>query len=76
MQEIRIPTREEIDRMSQSRCQSERTRLRNEISFARGNAMWGGPSSEGLVAALRCAIDVIEHRLYALTASNDSQYTM
>ena len=59
MQEVLIPAEEEICRMARTRCQSERIRLKNEISFARGNAMWGGPSTEGIIAALKKAIDTI-----------------
>jgi hypothetical protein len=46
MQEVLIPTLEEIHVMARMRCQSERVRLKNEISLARGNALWGGPSTE------------------------------
>lgn len=68
MQEVVIPVEEEICRMARTRCQSERIRLKNEISFARGNAMWGGPSTEGIIAALKKAIDTIDRRLCELTS--------
>jgi len=76
MQQISIPMTEEINRMSRARCQCERTRLRNEISFARGNAMWGGPSYDGLIAALRDAVEAIDRRLCALMAAEDGQHPM
>jgi hypothetical protein len=68
MQEILIPTAEEIRVMARTRCQSERIRLKTEISFARGNALWGGPSCEEIIAALKAAIDVIDRRLNELTS--------
>jgi hypothetical protein len=63
MPEVIVPTIREIEKMSYERCQSERIRLKNEISFARGNALWGGPSKEGLIATLKSAIDAIERRV-------------
>lgn len=63
MQEVRIPTIREIEKMSHERCQSERIRLKNEISFARGSALWGGPSKEGLITTLKGAVDAIERRV-------------
>lgn len=66
MNEIVIPTVEQIAAMSLERCQHERMRLRNEISFARGNALWGGPSAEEKIAAYKKAIDAIEERLEEL----------
>jgi len=51
MNKIVIPTIEQIASMSIERCQHERIRLRNEISFARGNTLWGGPSAEEKIAA-------------------------
>jgi hypothetical protein len=70
MQELLIPTAEEIRAMARARCQSERIRLKNEISFARGNALWGGPSGEETIAALKTAIDAIDRRLNELTSSD------
>jgi hypothetical protein len=67
MQEVFIPSAEEIRVIACMRCQSERIRLKNEISFARGNSLWGGPSSEQTIAALKTAIDAIERRLNELT---------
>jgi len=76
MQEIKIPMFAEIDQMSRARCESDRTRLRNEISFARGNAMWGGPSCEAFIGELRDALDAIDRRLRALTHDEQLQYVM
>ncbi len=70
MQQVLIPTAEEIRLMARARCQSERIRLKNEISFARGNALWGGPSSEKTIAALKTAVDSIDGRLNELTSSD------
>ncbi len=66
MKEIMVPKIDEIATMSRMRCQCERTRLRNEISFARGNALWGGPSSEQEVVAYKRAIAAINGRLSEL----------
>ncbi len=68
MQQVLIPTAEEIRLMARARCQSERIRLKNEISFARGNALWGGPSSEETITALKTAVDAIDRRLNELTS--------
>jgi hypothetical protein len=43
MQEVLIPTVEEIRAMARARCQSERIRLKNEISFARVMRCGAGP---------------------------------
>jgi hypothetical protein len=67
MKEIMVPKIDEIATMSRMRCQCERTRLRNEISFARGNALWGGPSSrEQEVVVYKRAIAAINGRLSEL----------
>jgi len=71
MEEIAIPTIDEIGTMSRTCCQSERIRLKNEISFARGNAMWGGPSHEAIIAELKHAVDAIERRLSELSGLED-----
>jgi hypothetical protein len=68
MQQVLIPTAEEIRLMARACCQSERMRLKNEISFARGNALWGGPSSEETITALKTAVDAIDRRLNELTS--------
>ncbi len=70
MQEVLIPTPEEIHVMARMRCQSERIRLKNEISFARGNALWGGPSTEETIAVLKTAIEAIERRLNELAGAD------
>jgi hypothetical protein len=70
MQQVLIPTVEEIRAMARMRCRSERIRLKNEISFARGNALWGGPSSDETIAALKTAINAIDQRLNELTSSD------
>ena len=68
MGSLRIPTQSAIATMSLVVCQRERTRLRNEISFARGNAMWGGPvkENEETIRACNEAIAAIESRLAEL----------
>jgi hypothetical protein len=67
MNYIIVPTIDEIATMSWSRCRQERTRLRNELSFARGNALWGGPSGDQEIASYKRAIDAINKRLDELT---------
>ncbi len=67
MDEILIPTTSEILNMSSERCQQERIRLKNEISFARGDEVTGGPSNKDKIAAYKAAIEAIEERLEALT---------
>jgi len=66
--DIYIPIKEEILTMSWVQCEQERIRLRNEISFARGDETTGGPSSTERVAMLNAAIEVIEERLLQLAA--------
>jgi hypothetical protein len=63
MEEILIPTTSEILVMSSTRCLEERLRLKNEISFARGDETTGGPSNKDKIAAYKAAIDSIELRL-------------
>jgi hypothetical protein len=65
--EIVIPDCEEIATMSWPRLQRERLRLRNEISFARSDALGGGPSADEMLAALRGALKTIERRLLQLS---------
>lgn len=74
MEEVTIPTVEEIRTMSRTRCQCERIRLKHEISFARGSVMWGGPSNEATITLLKTAVDAIEKRLCVLTGTEDSVY--
>jgi hypothetical protein len=71
MQEVLIPTAEEIRVMARARCQSERIRLKNEISFARGNSSWGGPSGDGVIDALKTAINAIERRLNEFASADE-----
>jgi hypothetical protein len=66
MEAVFIPSTEEILNMSWMRCQQERIRLRNEISFARGDETTGGPPSKDKVAVLNAAIEIIEERLLQL----------
>lgn len=63
MNEIVIPATEQIITMSLERCKHERMRLKNEISFARGNALWGGPSGEEKIAAYKKAMRSAWRRL-------------
>lgn len=67
MNEILIPALEQIAAMSLERCCHERMRLKNEISFARGNALWCGPSGEEQILAYKHAIEAIDERLAQLT---------
>ena len=63
MESIKIPTSSEIARMSLVVCERERTRLRNEVSFARGNALGGGPSADTIIDSCNEAITAINARL-------------
>lgn len=67
MDKILIPEVEQIAAMSLERCRLERMRLKNEISFARGNALWGGPSGEEQIVAYKHAIEAIDERIAQLT---------
>ena len=51
MKQVIIPTSREKPTMSWERCQYMRIRLKNEISFARGDEAIGGGSSEKVVTA-------------------------
>jgi len=66
-----IPNFQQIATMSFERCRQERTRLKNEISFARGNALWGGPSAEDQIVRYQHAIEMIEQRLHKLEQPPD-----
>jgi hypothetical protein len=66
LNEVIVPGRKQIATMSMERCRQERTRLKNEISFARGNALWGGPSSEDRIVRYKEAVKMIEHRMQGL----------
>jgi len=67
MEDIVVPTTSEIFTMSSMRCQSERIRLKNEISFARGEETIGGRSNLDRIAGLKAALELIENRLGVLT---------
>lgn len=67
MKDIVVPTTNEIFNMSSMRCQSERIRLKNEISFARGEETTGGRSNPEMIAGLKAALERIEERLEGLT---------
>ena len=75
MDDIIIPSIDEIVTMPRSRCLYERTRLRNEVSFARGNALWGGPSCDRQIASYKRAIDAINERLDELTSERNGMET-
>jgi hypothetical protein len=49
--------------MSWERCQYMRIRLKNEISFARGDEAMGGGSSEEAVAAYKRAIEAYKRAI-------------
>ena len=66
MENIVVPTTTEIFNMSSLRCQRERIRLKNEISFARGDETSGGPSNTNRIALLKAALEQIEDRLQTL----------
>jgi hypothetical protein len=67
MEDIVVPNTNEIFNMSSIRCQSERIRLKNEISFARGDETIGGRYNPDRIAGLKAALGLIENRLEALT---------
>ena len=63
MGSMKIPTSGEITMISVVVCERERTRLSNEVSFARGNALRGGPSSDEIIESCNEAIAAINTRL-------------
>jgi hypothetical protein len=67
VEDIVVPTTREIFNMSSMRCQQERIRMKNEISFARGDETTGGPSNANRIAAIKAALGQIEDRLQNLT---------
>jgi len=73
MNDITVPAIDEIATMSWSRCHQERTRLRNELSFARGNALWGGPSGDLEIVRFKGAIDAINQRLDELASEGNAR---
>ncbi|HKV55131.1 MAG TPA: hypothetical protein VJN94_10890 [Candidatus Binataceae bacterium] len=62
-QPITLPGIAEIAAWQVDRCQLERTRLRNELSFLRGDHAHGGPPREELAAALRSRLAAIDQRI-------------
>jgi hypothetical protein len=72
MEQIIIPTTREMASMSWERCQYMRIRLKNEISFARGDEAIGGGSNEEPVAAYKRAIEMIERRLQELASIGEA----
>jgi len=64
--DIVIPAFHDIAALSWTGLQRERLRLRNEISFARSDALGAGPSADEMLAALRAALKAIEGRLLQL----------
>jgi hypothetical protein len=67
MEDIVVPTTTEIFNMPQARCQQERIRLKNEISFARGDETTGGPPNAERISAFKLALEQIEDRLQMIT---------
>jgi len=57
-----IPTLEEIAQMSPALLKDERMRLKNEVSFKRGDAAIAGPSHEKAIAELNKLIKAIADR--------------
>ncbi len=74
MEQIIIPTAWEIASMSWERCQYMRIRLKNEISFARGDEAIGGGSNEEPVAAYKRAVEMIEWRSHQLASIGEAGY--
>jgi hypothetical protein len=72
MQQVIIPTAREIATMSWERCQYMRIRLKNEISFARGDEAIGGGSNEEAVEAYKKAIKMIDERLRELASIGEA----
>jgi hypothetical protein len=66
MEEILISTTSEILSMSLSRCLDDRIRLKNEISFARGDETTSGPSNKDKIARYKAAIESIEVQIEKL----------
>jgi hypothetical protein len=62
-QEVSIPTLEEIAEMSPRRLKLERIKLKNEISFRRGDAARCGPARQAEVDEFNRLIRAIEERL-------------
>jgi hypothetical protein len=67
MEDIVVPTTTEIFNMSPARCQQERIRLKNEISFARADETTGGPPNAKRISSFKLALEQIEDRLQMIT---------
>jgi hypothetical protein len=67
MEELIIPSKYEILRMSYTQSQRERIRLLNEIAFARGDETIGGECHDREIGACRLAIEAIEERIRSLS---------
>jgi hypothetical protein len=65
---VRLPDMNDIASWRNERCQVERTRLRNELSFIQGERAHGGPPREDLATALKFRIAAIEQRLERICA--------
>ena len=61
--EVAIPTLEEIAKMAPARLKIERIKLKNEISFRRGDAARGGPARKDEIDEFNRLIKAIEERL-------------
>lgn len=66
MNEFMVPSSEEISTMSWDRCQYDRIRRRNELSFALGEGLWGGRSDEQKIAMLKAAIKALDQHYHDL----------
>lgn len=66
MEYIVVPTTNEIFNMSSICCQRERIRLKNEISFARGEETTGGRTDTDRISKLKVTLELIEDRLEIL----------
>ncbi len=60
---ITLPDITEIATWNTERCHLERTRLRNELAFIRGDRAHGGPSREDIAAALKFRLAAIDKRI-------------
>jgi hypothetical protein len=72
MEQILIPSTREIATMPWEHCQYMRIRLKNEISFARGDEAIGGGSNEEAVTEYKEAIKIIDERLHELASIGEA----
>jgi hypothetical protein len=68
---IALPDLGEIETWLCERCHLERSRLRNELAFIRGDRAQGGPPREDLAAALKFRLAAIAKRLEAVGACQE-----